>query len=148
MLASSFDEVERRIADRGGHTASFAELDAGQIADAFRSATYADAQDETYLGIATPDFCRHFDQQANDLMWAPDGDEAFDDGSYVLQFDLRGRVRLIAFTSGSGEDWRYDPATLAEIWVPADIFYQILQQWRDSFEAEWARLPKVRQAEE
>ena len=31
------------------------------------------------------------------LVSAPDGDEAFDDGSYVLQFDVGDRVRLIAF---------------------------------------------------
>jgi hypothetical protein len=31
------------------------------------------------------------------ILWAPDGDAAFDDGSYILQFDVDERVRLIAF---------------------------------------------------
>lgn len=70
-------------------------------------------------------------------MWAPDGDAAFDDGSYILQFDFEDRVRLIAFKSDQG--YSYDPATLSEVWMPAEAFYQILQQWRDSFEDEWVR---------
>ncbi len=36
------------------------------------------------------------------LMWAPDGDEAFDDGSYVLQIDSGSLVRLIGFKGTSG----------------------------------------------
>src|SRR5580700_10908121 len=37
MLGCSFDTVQRRIAERGTHTASFAnETDGGRIADAFR----------------------------------------------------------------------------------------------------------------
>jgi hypothetical protein len=34
---------------------------------------------------------------SNSLVWAPDGDEAFDDSSNVLQFDIADPVRLIAF---------------------------------------------------
>ena len=45
-------------------------------------------------------------------MWAPDGDEPFDDASYVLQFDVKDRVRLIAFKSSEG--YLHDPATLSD----------------------------------
>lgn len=135
MLACSFDEVKRRIANRGKHTADFAELDPGQIADAFRNAMYADKQEESYFGTALSEFRRHFDQDANDLLWVPDGDAAFDDGSYILHFDVGNRVRLIAFKSGRG--YRHDPATLSEIWMPIEDFYRILQQWLDLFDAEW-----------
>src|SRR5258708_1524229 len=52
MLGCSFDTVQRRVARRGTHTASFAiEPDAGKIADAFRNAVYAEDHDEGYFGI-------------------------------------------------------------------------------------------------
>ena len=98
MLACSFGEVEERIAHRGRHTAPFAdELDAGKIADAVRHAIFADEPDDQYFGIPREEFREMFYTQSVDRMWAPDGDEAFDDGSYVLHFDVEDRVRLIAF---------------------------------------------------
>ncbi len=136
MLACSFAEVKRRIICRGRHIADFAELNAGEIAGAFRSAVYAAAQEESYFGSTLSEFRRHFDRDANALLWAPDGDAAFDDGSYVLQFDVGDRVRLIAFKSDQDS---YDPATLSEVWMPLERFYLFLQQWHDSFEAERRR---------
>jgi hypothetical protein len=76
---------------------------------------------------------------ANRLVWAPDGDEAFDDGSYVLQFDVDGRVRLVAFNRPSS---LVDPASVQEAWLAADVFYDILSQWRERFTAEWESRPK------
>jgi hypothetical protein len=139
MLACSYDEVERRIAMRGGHTVPFAnESDAGKIADAFRDAIYAERQKESYFGVPLTEFADVI--QSKRIVWAPDGDEAFDDGSYVLQFDVRDRVRLIAFKSeGSG----YDPATLSDVWLSGDDFYNVLQRWHDAFEAEWESMPKA-----
>ena len=119
MLANSFDEVEKRLADRGRHTAPFAtEADAGEIADAFRRAIYAEERKDTYFGIPLGEFCNRFSRESNDLVWAPDGDEAFDDGSYVLQFDVQDRVRLIAFKRG--EQYLHDPATLSDVWLASD----------------------------
>jgi hypothetical protein len=59
-------------------------------------------------------------------MRAPDGDEAFDDG-------VKDRVRLIAFRCGEG--YAHDPATLSDVWLPADDFYRVLQQWQQAFVA-------------
>jgi hypothetical protein len=75
------------------------------------------------------------------IMWAPDGDEAFDDGSYVLQFDVQSRIRVIAFKCG--QDHLHDPATLSDVWLASCDFYCVLQQWLDAFESEWASMPKV-----
>jgi len=66
---------------------------------------------------------------SNSLVWAPAGDEAFDDGSYVLRFDVGDRVRLIAVKR---PDSQVDPASVREVWISADIFYNALQ-WRDTF---------------
>ena len=139
LLANSFDEVHNRIVLRGQHTAPFAtELEAGHVADAFRNAIYAKQQAERFFGIPLAEFSDLI--HSNHIVWAPDGDEAFDDGSFVLQFDVGDRVRLIAFKCGEG--YLHDPATLRDVWIGADSFYQVLLQWRNDFEREWAALPK------
>jgi hypothetical protein len=139
MLACSFDEVQARMAFRGRHTAPFApEPDAGAIADAFRNAIYADKQRESFFGIPLAEFSKFFCTPSN-VSWAP-SDEAFDDGSFVLQFDVGSRVRLIAFKSDHG--YRHDPTTLSDVWLSADDFYNILREWHDAFEAEWVSAPK------
>jgi hypothetical protein len=140
MLACSVDEVRNRITSRGRHFAPFAaEVDAGKIADAFRSAIYAEQQKERYFDIPFPEFRELI--YSNELCWAPDGDEAFDDGSYVLQFDFEDRVRLIAFKSGN--DYLHDASTLSDVWLSADDFYDVLRNWLEAFEAEWTGLPKI-----
>jgi|SRR5579859_2496322 len=146
MLGSSFDAVSDRIRRRGQHTAPFAsEPDGGKIAGAFRNAIYADKPDEMFFGIPLEGFANFFKSELNDIVWAPDGDEAFDDGSYVLQFDVDNRVRLIAF--GCGEGYSPDHATLKDVWLPADDFYSLLQEWRDAFLSEWTRTSKMPNAE-
>ena len=140
MLACSFDEVGRRIDGRGTHQAPFAEAAAIDIASAYTSAVYLDNDgDQTYFGMSEAQFTKTL--YSNSLVWAPDGDEAFDDGSYVLQFDVGDRVRLIAFKR---PDSLVDPASLREIWLPSDTFYNALREWRDTFLAEWESLPKHR----
>ena len=68
-------------------------------------------------------------------MWAPDGDEAFDDGSYVLQFDMGETVRLIGFKCGS--DGTPIPETLADCHLPEVLYYDTLSLWHSSFLREW-----------
>jgi len=138
MLACSFDEVGRRINGRGTHQAPFADAAAIDIANAYTSAVYLDHNgNQTYFGMSEPEFTETL--SSNSLVWAPDGDEAFDDGSYVLQFDVGERVRLIAFKR---PDSLVDPASVREVWISSDIFYKSLRQWRDTFTAEWESLPK------
>lgn len=139
MLANSFDQVCDRIARKGSHKAPFAtEASAGMIADAFRSAVYGMEPRDVFFGIGLSDFQQLI--YSNRLLWAPDGDEAFDDGSYVLQFDVGDRVRLIGFKTL--EDGSHDPATLGDAWMDADTYYGVLTQWRDAFENEWSSFPK------
>jgi hypothetical protein len=141
MLACSFDAVEHRIRERGQHLAPFTTaVEAGKIADAFRQAIYADEHEgETLLGLPRSELADLI--YSNHLMWAPDGDEAFDDRSFVLQFDVKDSVRLIGFKSGEG--YTNDPGTLTDRWLPANDFYGILQKWHDEFESEWIAMPKL-----
>jgi hypothetical protein len=138
MLACSFDEVGTRISGRGTYQAPFAEAAAIDIANAYTSAVYLDDhEDETYFGLSEAQFTKML--YSNSLVWAPDGDEAFDDASYVLQFDVGDRVRLIAFKR---PDSLVDPASVREVWLSSDTFYNALREWRNSFMAEWESLPK------
>jgi immunity protein 42 of polymorphic toxin system len=138
MLANSLGGVEGRILARGKHMALFDRADATEIADAFTNAIYIDDDEtKTYLGLTVAQFTEIVN--SNWLMWAPDGDEAFDDGSYVLQLDVGDQVRLIAF---SRPDSSVDPASVRDVWLPADDFYGLLQQWREGFLAKWESMPK------
>lgn len=143
LLACSFDGGRSGIAMRGRHTVPFgAERDAGRIADVFRNAIYGKEPRESHFGIPLPQFREMI--YSKQVIWAPDGDTAFDDGSYVLQFDVKDHVRLIAFKSVPFHP--YDPATLRDICIPSDDFYTLLQNWYDAFESEWGSLPKVSEA--
>lgn len=142
LLACSFEEVKDRIAQRGLHTAPFAvEHNAERIADTFREAIFGDEPAEQYLGFSLAEIRSRFYTELNDCMWAPDGDEAFDDGSFVLQFDIDDRVRLIAFQSGDGNS--YISGTLRDVWLKADTFYDVLKSWYAAFESEWHSMEKT-----
>jgi len=140
MLACSFDEVCRRIANRGGHTANFSnDPVALNIANAFVGAIYSQTRhDSTLFGMSLSKFQDQI--YTNHLIWAPDGDEAFDDGSHVLQFDVGSRVRLIAFKRPESEG-KQD--ALNDVWLDASTYYEVLQSWRIRFEDEWAARPKI-----
>jgi hypothetical protein len=137
LLACSLDSVRRRIARRGTHVAPFAtESSAKAIVDAFHGVTYdADRQDEIFFGLARDEFRDTLTR--NEIVWAPDGDAAFDDGGHVLQFDQDGRVRLIAFRNAQDEGSA--ASTMAEVWLGADKFYDLLDEWQSEFEIEWKR---------
>ena len=138
MLACSLDEVERRISRRGTHEAVFADADATEIANAYTRAVYVDHDEsETYFGMSETQFTEAINSRG--IVWAPDGDEAFDDSSYILQFDVDERVRLVAFTRPDGS---VDPTSLREVWLSACDFYSTLLRWQDAFLAEWKSLPK------
>jgi hypothetical protein len=138
MLACSFDQVGTRISGRGTHQAPFGEAAAIEIAESYTSAVYSDnSGNETYFGLSEAEFTTTL--YSRSLIWAPDGDEAFDDGSYVLQFDVGDRVRLIAFKRPES---LVDPASVREVWLSSDTFYNALREWKNIFLVEWESLPK------
>jgi Immunity protein 42 len=139
-LACSLDSITRRIDEAGFHGAPFSvELDAVSIASAFRNALYStDEAHATFLGMPGEAFSEIFD--TNHLVMAPDGDEAFDDGSYVLQFDIKDCVRLIAFRCT--DDDQIDVSTIKDVTITSDLFYKTLRLWRDAFVSEWNGMSK------
>lgn len=144
MLACSLDAVQRRLANRGLHTADFANAKAEEIAAAIRRAIYSPASkdEDIHFGYSVGGFVHLISD--HQLGWAPDGDEAFDDGSYILQFDVGKNVRLIGFKAPDHpNDYGYDPRTLEDVWMPADSFYQMLREWQELFLKEWNSVPKI-----
>ena len=91
MLACSISEVERRIGARGRHAAHFAtDPDAGKIADAFRDAAYdpnPDFAESCFLGMPQEQLRQLF--YARHLVWAPDGDEAFEANTHQAERPAR-----------------------------------------------------------
>jgi hypothetical protein len=76
-----------------------------------------------------------------DIEW-DDLDSGLDD-SRLYQFDIGDKVRLIGhkFTNckiqfGQHQS-KIDRKTLRDIWIPADVYYDTLQEWADKFYAEW-----------
>jgi hypothetical protein len=140
LLANSFDEVARRILDRGQHTAAFStEPNAADIVDAICRALYIEElKDQKFVGLEEKQFTEIL--YSNHLMWIPDGDAAFDDGSHVVQFDVQDRVRLIGFKRT--QDAVHDAESLVELWLSGDTFYKTLEDWQVTFGKEWGAMPK------
>lgn len=126
MLGCSIESVKERIQNRGRHLAPFGlELSAIALAQSVVEVLYADVREEEYFGIDTASFERILEDGR--LLWAPDGDEAFDDGSKVIQYDDHGYVRLIGFRYDG--DFRVNPESFAEVTISAEEYYGVLSQW-------------------
>ena len=122
LLACSYDDVERRIVERGLHISPLAANEDGRsLINTIDAMIYSESFDTTTLST---DFDSKYLHEKG-IVWAPDGDEAFDDGSFILQFDLEDKVRLIAIRDGQD---------FTEIWLESDDFYEILANWKNSFE--------------
>lgn len=134
MLGSSFEAVNDRLRRRGTHQFPFlSTIDAPLIAEAFLDAMYRQTARIDYFGLPATEFTEILSRNA--IVWAPDGDEAFDDGSHVLQFDVGNKVRLIAFVNTeSPEDVS---GTVAEEWLDDEVFYSALSCWSEQFAAGW-----------
>ena len=143
MLACSLGEVEDRLSRRGTHSAPFSSKPAGAIADALKLSLFGPEEwPEEFFGLSRSELEEA--ARSRFLVWAPDGDEAFDDGSFIFQFDVNEHVRLI----GSRFDQvnRHDPNTLREVMINADAFYDALRRWRDAFVLEWKSTRKILEA--
>lgn len=134
LLACSFDEVTGRLRRRGSHRVAFSEQPSLDLVNAFIAVTYTEEGDEgTVLGMSSTQF-RDAVADAG-VVWAPDGDAAFDDGGHVLQFDVANGVRLIAFRTA--DRWEDVAASIVDLRLGADEFYGVLEMWACAFEDEW-----------
>jgi hypothetical protein len=138
IMGCSLGTVEERLGHRGKHCVSFsAEPNANKIMDAYLAALYDSHPERAeYFGLSIDALSKLI--YTRHIQWAPDGDEAFDDSSHVLQFDACGQVRLVAFKNiGSREEIA---KTLSDVWISADVYYGVLTEWRRQFLREWVSL--------
>jgi hypothetical protein len=140
-LACSFDEVVARVKRKGCHHTAFARLlDSNAIATGVVAGIYADGDDsELLLGMPRRQLTEQLSRK--NIVWAPDGDQAFDDGSVVLHFDVDERVRLIGFRIAN--DYSIERGSLREHWMSGLEFYGILERWIGTFEDAWSKIPKT-----
>ncbi|QEE29653.1 hypothetical protein FTW19_17665 [Terriglobus albidus] len=139
MLANSFDEVGRRISGRGKHIANFSRsYSAQEIAVAAHAVLYAEGIPlSQLLGQPTEAVLNEIENAR--LVWAPDGDAAFDDGSIVLQMDVDREVRLIGFRN-SGLQFS-EIGDVSEAWLDSKVYYDdVLNEWARQFVEEWESL--------
>jgi len=140
LIGPSFNGLRRKIADRGNHKSPFpSDADAAQIATAVSRANSLDDMDDLHLyGIPWLQIFKIL--YSNGCVLAPDNEQGFDDGSYVLQFDDGPTVRLIAFQITA--HYQVEGGSLRDIRLPKDEFYRILEEWCTRFEQEWISLSK------
>jgi len=136
-LGCSFDAVLNRIVNRGKHIASFSmEADPEKIANFVINALYNEnPEGKYYFGLSFKKLANVIYE--NNLLWAPDGDEAFDDGSFILQFDVGSMVRLIGFKFN--DNYICDSTSLSDLWIASDEFYNTLQVWHEKFLIHWQK---------
>lgn len=133
MLGCSFNEVEHRLRRRGEHASPIPDdIPAPEIATAYLDAFYRDNKRRDYFGLSKHHFVDAL--ESSGVIWAPDGDEAFDDGSHILQFDVDSRVRIVALLNTEEPDGFSQ--TISEEWVDADLFYAIISAWKTLFSLE------------
>ncbi|WP_417067840.1 Imm42 family immunity protein [Niveibacterium terrae] len=134
LLACSYDGVANRISNRGRHVVPFVrERDPKDIVFAYLASRFdVGVSRRCFCGLSASEFEEFL--TARGIVWAPDGDQAFDDGSHVLQFDDGNQVRLIAFLNDGGLD--DISKTISDVWMPSDEFYGILSSWKLAFDRE------------
>jgi hypothetical protein len=82
---------------------------------------------------------RNYGRASISLLAGLDHLDYLDWPGWVLQLDVGDRVRLSVFNRPES---LVDPASVREVWLSSDTFYNDLREWRDTFMAEWESLPK------
>jgi len=133
MLGCSFNAVRRRIERRGCHLLSCdLYFDALSIVEAVHNVVYSENPRSCALGLSRENLIESLYEK--EVLWAPDGDEAFDDGGHVLHIDYGDKVRMIAFFNK--EKIESIKESVTEIYLSSNDFYGILERWKNGFEEE------------
>jgi hypothetical protein len=135
LLACSFDEVGRRLKRRNLHLAAFSLESASEIVRAVVKVLYQGHDTaERFFSMSGEAFSASL--SFAEIVWAPDGDAAFDDGGNVLHFDIQGDVRLVAFKNKP--DLADTLLSISDVRLSSSEFYDVLDEWYKRFETEWS----------
>ena len=142
LLACSYDSIKSRCNNIGKHCAdALMSMSGLDVADDYYSVFYREHTRPLRGGLSVIEWESLVAQRPSGIAMAPDGDSAFDDGSYVLQMDFQDMARVIAFKVGDNSS--IDKECVAEVRLPMKEFYDILQSWCNEFYAEWERRVKL-----
>lgn len=138
MLACSLEGIKLRIKDRGKHFSELQNFSANELVSAYRAIFYEGLLPNTSISDLDPLVIEAQFLKKNIVM-APDGDAAFDDGGHVFQFDCGDKVRLVSFIN-SDESAELSNS-IVDITLDEENFYGILDRWIKTFETD--RLEKL-----
>lgn len=122
VLDFPMGHISDRLKRRGQHLAPFGGIsEKEELVEALLGAQFGNPDPEfTFCGFTQNELDWQIGKARLD--WSPDGDEAFDDGSHIYQFDVEDRVRLVACRNCRER-------SISEIWLPDCEFYEILEKW-------------------
>lgn len=135
-LGCSYNEVKQRLRNRGKHVLEIPIADPVHFARSAIACMYGSEDDGAGYDFLDKECFLDILAQSG-AWWAPDGDEAFDDGSNVFQIDCAESVRIIAFKRGAAGS--VDESSLRDLTLDATAFYTILEQWIRDFEMDWRK---------
>ncbi len=133
MLSCSYNEVKKRVSNRGRHVSPFGnDFNAADLVESYQKSNYGIGRLRgPFVGMKEAHIVDLI--LKNNLLWAPDGDEAFDDGGHIFHFDLNDSVRLIGFKNKPIAD------SISDLTLGSDYFYATLSDWAISFLEDWEK---------
>ena len=131
LLAASYHAIADRLSRSGRHESRLSNLPKDVLISAYLGQIYG-VTGGSRVAIEETDF--EGEVRAKELIMAPDGDAAFDDGSHILQFDKGGMVRIVAFKNRGALDKII--ADSIELSLNSDTFYDILDGTLSEFDRE------------
>lgn len=143
LLSCAYGQTLRRLSRRGLHVAPFSlEPRGSDIIDAIGEALYNPSPTRSsFFGLSAEQFSDFV--HSSECQWHRNCDEAFDDGSGILHFDIGDSVRLIADKPPRDmQNWNHDSNTLVEVCLKSDDFYSLLGRWLETFHREWQNTSK------
>jgi len=143
MLGCALSEAQERLYDRGKHIAPFAYGNSAKnIIQGLREARYDPfPKRELIWGLSLDEINNIVG--SSKCYWDTRCDEAFDDGSLILQFDIKEKVRLIANkTSNSLSKMPEEHEFLQDLIIDSPMFYGILEEWIYRIKKQWNDMTK------
>jgi hypothetical protein len=129
VLGCSFNCIVDRFRNRGKHVVPMLDTHSAEsIAQNWVQYVYAkppDLQTSAELDYRNRYLEGVYERGAQ---MAPDGSEAFDDGSLIFQFDIGAKVRLVACRFGIAPE-PYRAVDISEVTLYSDEFYDVLGAW-------------------
>ncbi|MBB4100454.1 hypothetical protein GGR46_004026 [Sphingomonas kyeonggiensis] len=135
VMGNSYNEIVSRISQDGKHILnSSSKIDSKELSIYILNSIYNRGFEG---GVIPSQWSKEIDDNlyANALIWAPDGDSAFDDGSHVVQVDDGQFARITAFINAETQDEFEN--SISDVILRRETFYETLGAWAREFDGQW-----------